>query len=106
LGTTSGPGTSGELTKVINPSAASFQLFGLPSTTTLKWSGNANCIGCVYAPEATFTLKGGGNDIQDYEGACAVNQVIMDGHFNFHFDEALNNVGPFTGYQVSSWREL
>jgi hypothetical protein len=105
-GTYSPGSTSATFTTVVNPSAAAFQFFGLRSTTALDWRGNANCIGCVYAPDATFTLHGGGNDVQDFQGCCAVNQVVMTGHFNFHYDEALNDNGPSIGFKVASWREL
>lgn len=86
--------------------AATFQYYGLPSNTSLTWSGNAQYMGTIYAPEATFNLGGGGNDTMDYQGACVVGSVVMNGKFNFHYDENLKRMGPISGYRVNSWREL
>jgi len=35
-----------------------------------------------------------------------VNSVVMNGHFNFHYDENLKRIGPAVGFVVSSWKEL
>jgi hypothetical protein len=86
--------------------AKSFQYFGLPTNTSLSWSGNANYIGTIYAPQATMTLGGGGNDDYDYQGACICKAITMNGHFNFHYDEDLKKNGPVGGFAVSSWQEL
>ncbi len=86
--------------------ALSFQYYGLPSNTSLKWGGNAAYVGTVYAPEANFDLGGGGSTDNDYQGACVVQSVNMNGHFKFHFDENLRRIGPMTGFSVSSWQEI
>ncbi len=86
--------------------ATQFQYYGLPSNTSLTWQGNSSYAGTVYAPEALFTLGGGGNNNYDYQGACAVNAVNMGGNFNFHFDENLKRRGPVSGFVITSWREL
>ncbi len=70
--------------------ASTFQFFGLPGNTSLTWQGNATFTGCVYAPEAAFTMSGGGI----YQGACVVNSVALIGQFSFHYDENLSRVGP------------
>jgi hypothetical protein len=88
-----------------NGSASSFQYYGLPSNTSLKLTGNASFTGTVYAPQAAFSLGGGGADPHGFVGACVVNTVKMNGHFNFHYDEALRKLirGP---YVPCSWDEL
>jgi len=86
--------------------AATFQYYGLPSNTSLVWNGNAQYLGTVYAPQATFELGGGGNNTMDYQGACVVGAVVMNGKFNFHYDENLRRIGPINGYRVVAWREL
>ncbi len=88
--------------------AMTFQYFGLPSNTSLNWSGNNEYIGTVFAPEASFTLGGGGTSKSgyDYQGSCVVLSVSMNGHFNFHYDQNLRRAGPMTGFKVSSWKEL
>ena len=83
-----------------------FQYYGLPSNTSMSWGGNSAYVGTVYAPQATFTLGGGGNNTFDFQGACVVKQVTMNGHFNFHYDENLRRAGPWSGFRVTSWREL
>ena len=100
-------GASGAFTQInTKGNANSFKYFGLPSNTSLSWSGNANYVGTIYAPQASFTLGGGGSDVMDYQGACVVKSVIMNGKFNFHYDEALARRGPMTGYYAKSWSEL
>jgi hypothetical protein len=86
--------------------ANSFQYYGLPTNTSMSWSGNETYVGCVYAPQAIFTCGGGGSTIYDYQGACVVKSVNMNGHFKFHYDEGLRRRGPPTGYHANSWREL
>jgi hypothetical protein len=86
--------------------ASSFQYFGLPSNTAVSWSGNSVYLGTVYAPEATYTLGGGGSTPMDYQGSCIVNSINVNGHFSFHFDEALKRNAPPAAFAVSSWVEL
>jgi len=82
--------------------ASAFQYYGLPSNKDLKWSGNSEYVGTVYAPSATFTLGGTGS----YQGACVAYTIKMNGNFGFHYDEALRQL-PFPGgVVVTSWREL
>jgi hypothetical protein len=108
VGTETGPSVSSTFMNVNNTgNAYNFQYYGLPSNTSATWSGNSSYIGTVYAPEAVFTLNGGGNgNPSDYQGACVVNSVVMNGHFNFHYDENLSRSGPISGFTISSWREL
>lgn len=87
-------------------SALAFQYFGLPSNTSLSFSGNATFVGVIYAPNAAFTLGGGGNNIYDFVGASISDTVKMNGHFNFHYDEALARNGPGRGYVPNSWDEV
>ena len=98
----------GVVNMVGSSSAATFQYYGLPSNNSVTWNGNNGYRGTVYAPQADFYLKGGGNPAfpYDYMGACVVNQVFMNGHFKFHFDEALKRKPPVATYIAGSWREL
>jgi hypothetical protein len=86
--------------------AINFLYFGLPTNTSLSFAGNGTFIGAIYAPEATFTLGGGGGNNQDFIGASVSNTVKMNGHFNFHYDEALGRSGWARGYVISSWNEI
>lgn len=86
--------------------AINFLYFGLPTNTSLSFSGNASYTGAIYAPEAAFSLGGGGNNTYDFVGASVTSTVTMNGHFNFHYDEALGRSGWGDGYVVNSWNEL
>ena len=86
--------------------ANTFAYYGLPTNKSLVWSGNAQYVGTVYAPQATFELGGGGSNTMDYQGACVVKAVTLNGKFNFHYDEALQRRGPMAGYRIRTWREL
>jgi hypothetical protein len=86
--------------------ALNFWYLGLPQNTSLDLSGNAAFTGVVYAPDAAFTLGGGGSDIVDFVGASITKTVKMNGHYNFHYDEALARNGPRSDYLVSSWNEM
>ena len=85
--------------------ATTFAYFGLPSNTSLNLGGNANFSGTIYAPQADFSLGGGGNNVYDFVGASVTKTVTMNGHYNFHYDESLKKVGPSRGYVPTSWAE-
>jgi len=87
-------------------SALAFQYFGLPSNTGLSFSGNATFVGVIYAPNAAFSLGGGGNNVYDFVGASITDTVRMNGHFNFHYDQALARNGPGRGLIPISWDEV
>ncbi|MBI3414269.1 MAG: hypothetical protein HY043_02940 [Verrucomicrobia bacterium] len=109
VGNTTGSGASASLggNGIVNPgNAMNFQYFGMPSNTSLSYSGNAAFTGTVYAPNANFSLGGGGNNIYDFVGASVTSTVSMNGHFHFHYDENLGRIGPRRGYIVTSWNEI
>jgi hypothetical protein len=93
---------------VINQSgnAMNFMYYGLPSNTSLDITGNGQFTGAIYAPDASFTLRGGGNNAEDFIGASVTGNVTMVGHFNFHYDENLGRMGPKSRYKISSWNEI
>jgi hypothetical protein len=86
--------------------ANNFYYFGLPTNTKLSFDGNASFTGVIYAPQADFSLGGGGNDVYDFVGASVSRSVKMNGHYNFHYDEALRNNGMGRGYIPTSWEEM
>ncbi len=93
---------------VVNGSgqAKDFTYYGLPSNTSFGLSANAAFVGQINAPEADFTLGGGGASTYDFIGASMTKSVKMNGHFNFHYDESLVSVPAPAGYVVVSWDEL
>jgi len=86
--------------------AASFSYYGLPSNTIVDFGGNSAFTGTIYAPEADLKLGGGGTDTYDFVGAVVARSIMMNGHYTFHFDEALLRLGPKKGYIAVSWREI
>lgn len=112
-------GVSGQLTIYMNgPSftlggsaivdggvASNLSYLGTTNNTSITFGGNASFIGTIYAPEASFTLGGGGSSTYDFVGACVVKSVSMTGHYQFHFDEALLNSSS-KGYVANGWQEL
>jgi len=88
-----------------NGNAASFYYFGLPVNTSVNFGGNAGFTGGIYAPEAAFSLGGGGNNTYDFVGASVTKSVKMNGHFNFHYDENLRRNGFGRGYIPTNWKE-
>jgi hypothetical protein len=89
-----------------NSSALSFQYYGLPSNTALDLTGNGMFVGSIYAPNADLHLSGAGGGDQDFSGAAIAKTVTMGGNFKFHYDEALQTIGPPRGYVVTRWDEM
>jgi hypothetical protein len=86
--------------------ATRFSILGLPSNTSISLSGNAAFTGTIYAPNASLTLNGGGNSTYDCVGAIITDFAYFNGHFNFHYDEALGRVWTDVKYKVAYWTEL
>lgn len=84
--------------------AKSFEYYGLPTNKGINWSGNDAYVGTVYAPQASLKMGGGGNSDFDFQGACVVEAMALNGHFTFHYDEALKK-GVASGFVVSMWEE-
>jgi len=97
---------SGNLVLNGTGTALEFAYYGLPANTNVSFSGNGAFVGTVYAPEAALHLGGGGNNTYDFIGSVVANSIQMNGHFNFHYDEALGTIGPLGNYVVSSWKEM
>lgn len=98
---------SGNSTANSDGTADSFAFWGTTNVTSISFSGNAGFTGSIYAPEADFTLNGTGNSTTiDFIGASVTKNVKMNGHFNFHYDEALAVLGPNRAFVITSWSEL
>ncbi len=97
---------SGNNTVNSDATADSFAFWGLPTCTSISFSGNASFTGSIYAPNAAFTLNGGGNNNIDFVGASITKTVRLNGHFNFHYDEALSSIGPSRGFIITGWSEM
>lgn len=69
--------------------------------TGVKINGGAGFSGVVYAPDAQVTFSGGGNIF----GAAVGGKVNMQGNAQFHYDEALGEVGLIAYFEVREWVE-
>jgi choice-of-anchor A domain-containing protein len=88
--------------------AANFILYCAPSVTSFTMNGNATFVGVVVAPNADVTLNGSGDPAHptDFIGCLMANTVTLNGHFNFHYDEALGGNPSFGRFLITSWNEL
>lgn len=78
--------------------------YGMPSLTSITFSGNSSFVGVIYAPGADVTLNGGGNN-NGLVGSLIANSITMNGHYAIHYDESLATNGPAI-YVIQSWQEL
>ena len=85
--------------------ATNFFYFGTKRNSAIALGGNGEFTGIMYAPSATFTGDGGGSGTMDFCGSAVFKSVKMNGHYNFHYDEALPTVGAYRGYVITSWNE-
>jgi hypothetical protein len=96
------------ITMVSPTSVSGFQYFGLPSNTNVTWTSSSNYVGTIYAPDAEVTLgNASAHTHSDFQGACVANTLNLNGHFYWHFDQALtSSPAASRGFVVTSWREL
>jgi hypothetical protein len=110
VGTVSGSGDtlkmSGQGTINSPGYANNLQIYGLPSLTSVDFTGNSKFVGTIYAPEADMKGGGSGNNNLDTSGAMIVKSVTLTGHWNFHYDQALTNNGPSRGWIPKNWTEV
>jgi len=93
---------------VLNPSgfAGNFIVYCTPSVTDFTLNGNGEFTGVLIAPYADIKMNGGGNAAEDFIGCLMVNSVRMNGHFKFHYDEALGRMGGNGRFLITSWNEI
>ncbi|HEU0008648.1 MAG TPA: hypothetical protein VFT34_02420 [Verrucomicrobiae bacterium] len=98
---------SGNNTANSDGRAGNFLFWGTTNVTSITLNGNAGMSGAYYAPNADLTVNGTGNSTAvDFTGAGIVKSATMNGHFNFHYDEALAKFGPDRGWFITSWNEM
>jgi hypothetical protein len=105
-------GTSASISgnQYINPCgfAGSLLVYCAPTVTSFTLNGNGQFTGVLVAPNADLAMHGGGNSEQDFCGSLMVNSVGLNGHFKFHWDEALGRMLSANNarYLVKSWDEI
>jgi len=93
---------------VLNPSgfAGNFILYCAPSVTDFTLNGNGEFTGVVVAPNADVAMNGGGNSDQDFIGSLMANSIRLNGHFKFHYDEALSRMPANGRFLITAWDEI
>jgi hypothetical protein len=89
-----------------NGFAGNFIVYCADTVTDFTLNGNGEFTGVLVAPSAAITMNGGGNSRQDFTGALMAYSVRMNGHFNFHYDEALGRMGGNGRFLITSWAEV
>jgi hypothetical protein len=103
-------GTSATISgnQYINPSgfAGSLIIYCAPTVTSFTLNGNGQFTGVLVAPNADLKMNGGGNSYEDFMGSLMVNSVVLNGHFRFHWDEALGRMRSLGRMLVTTWDEI
>jgi hypothetical protein len=86
--------------------AANLIMYATPSVESFTFNGNGEFSGVLVAPEANLRMNGGGTGLDDFTGSLLVNSVKMNGHFNFHYDEALSRLNNTGRFLITSWDEI
>ena len=81
-------------------------VYGLPTSTSVTFGGNAEFVGILYAPSAELRFNGGGADRADFMGAAIVGGAQLNGHFEFHYDENLGRIGPTSSFVIDLSRGI
>ncbi len=92
----------------VNPNwAGALQIYSWGSSVALGHSGTT--VACIYAPLATISLTGGGNN-PSFTGSIICKSISTSGNgWSFHYDQALATLPNETGgggLQVSKWYDL
>lgn len=92
---------------LVNSNAApeTLQIFGTNPAIggqTIRFVGNGTSKAAIYAPNATFQLRGNGS----LHGAVVANTINLNGNAAFHYDEALGNMTSGNPFGIVKWREL
>ncbi len=85
---------------------SSFILYCAPTVTSFSVGGNGIFIGVLAAPFSDLTLNGSGSGYLDICGTIMANNIKINGHFGFHYDEALGRLNENGRYLVTSWNEI
>ena len=78
---------------------ANFTIYGLPTCTSITYSGTSAFQGTVNAPEASFTFSGGAGAF----GAFTAHDITVTGSGGVHYDESL---GAAKAFLMATWNEI
>ena len=89
-----------------NGYAQNFVCWCTDTVTDVKYAGNGEFTGILVAPNGNLTLNGGGSAVEDFIGAVIANTIKMNGHYSFHYDEALRDLNNNGRYKITEWHEI
>jgi hypothetical protein len=89
-----------------NGYASNLTLYCTPSVTSVSFNGNGEFIGVLVAPDAHIAMNGGGKSSNDFIGSIIADSITMNGHFSFHYDEALGANTGNARMLITSWDEI
>jgi hypothetical protein len=78
---------------------ANLHVYGLPTCTSVIYSGGSDFFGIVNAPEAAFTFSGGAGAYGSYTAAS----ITISGGSSVHYD---TSIGRPQFYMAGSWNEI
>lgn len=78
---------------------ANFTYYGLPSNTSITYSGGSDVLGMINAPQASVTISGGAS----LDGAAVVNNITISGGSSVHYDTCMATLGSMV---MASWQEI
>ena len=84
-----------------NGYAKNFSVVGLNTCTSVRYAGNSEFTGTIYAPNADVTMIG----TSDAYGAFVGKTFMIGGTMDLHYDEALRDVPNRGRFIVKSWEE-
>ncbi len=84
-----------------NGYAKNFSIVGLNTCTSVKYAGNSEFTGTIYAPHADVTMIG----TSDVYGAFVGKTFMIGGTMDLHYDEALRDVPNRGRFLADSWEE-
>jgi hypothetical protein len=64
-------------------------VYGLPGCSQIKFTGNSEFLGVIYAPNAELALGEDETDEMVFKGAGIAGSVAISGKCQFHYDESL-----------------
>ena len=79
-----------------------FNVYGLPGCNSLNYSGDAQFVGTVYAPNSDIKMSGS----SDAFGAMVGKSITFSGEMSFHYDESLKGDPRTARFIAASWQEL
>ncbi|HEX5222682.1 MAG TPA: hypothetical protein VFZ59_24210 [Verrucomicrobiae bacterium] len=86
--------------------ATNLTINGLPTCTSIKYTGSSDFVGTIYAPYAYLELSGGGSSDLHFVGSAVASSIKVSGHTQVHYDESLLQLPSGPHYYTTLWAEI